>query len=317
MVWETKRHEEEMVALKNQITSLNAEFTTTSQERADKDTKLIELDHLVGQLLSVNETLIAQVSGTRISSIKAATTGNGTGTGTKVLKKKKSFVPRAARMSTASCDAKTEAGSARRRAVSANKGLAASKSMVDEGQQGNKELLGMHEMYVSLANSITGRTGKVSKISGSGSGSKIKKSVGKSSKETPMRRRIIKQQQQREEEEENNNSLLTSSYTTDVGLQEFEKKYMTPSAPHSTPSPSSMLATSTLSSPSPGLNQPELRALINSLEEEFEGLNAQYQRILTLSNGKKSEDTSQELVSVIQRLHKKGEQLRALKSPTH
>jgi hypothetical protein len=339
MVWETKRHEEEMVGLKEQIASLNLQYSTSAQERAEKDAKLIELDHLVGQLLSVNETLICQISGKRISSVKAAAAPRV------VKKKKKSVVPRAAKVGTASSNAKNEAGAARRQAaskisgssVSSSKALAASRSVVEEVAS-KKELLGMHEMYVSLANSITGKSGgtkTVSKLSssssssvgggGGGGGSRIKKSIGKSSKDTQMRRRIIDQQQQgggQQQQQQDDETLLTSasllSEVVNVNLDEFERKYMTPGGGGGggggvhVPSPS----------PSSGLKQPELQSLISSLEEEFEGLNDQYQRILQHSgdkskgNGKRPEDTSQELVSVIQRLHKKGEQLRALKSPT-
>jgi hypothetical protein len=318
MVWETKRHEEEMIALKDQVVSLNAEYSNSAKVRAEKDAKLIELDHLVGQLLSVNETLICQISGKRISSVKAAASAAGV-TKSKPLKKKKkgSVVPRAASKGTASSRAKNEAGVLKRAAATVNSATA-SRTLVEE-QTSKKELLGMHEMYVNLANSITGKTTKtVSKISGSGG--KIKKSIGKSSTDTQMRRRIIEQNIGVDDE-----SMLTSG-TADVGevkvnLEDFEKKYMTPGSTGASTSAtvSAHMTSHVVPTPgisSPGLQQPELKGLINSLEEEFESLNDQYQRILQTSNNKKSEDTSQELVSVIQRLHKKGEQLRALKSPT-
>mmetsp|Transcript_9580 Transcript_9580/g.15922 ORF Transcript_9580/g.15922 Transcript_9580/m.15922 type:complete len:527 (+) Transcript_9580:72-1652(+) len=324
MVWETKRHEEEMVMLKDQVASLNAEYGSSAKARAEKDAKLIELDHLVGQLLSVNETLICQISGKRISSVKAAAAA---AVPKKPAKKKRkgSLVPRAASKGTASSRAKNEAGASKRAAMAS--GSLASRSLVEE-QTSKKELLGMHEMYVNLANSITGKPIKtVTKVSSVGSGDKIKKSIGKSSTDTQMRRRIIDQGNAVEE-----GSVLTAGSgvtgEVNVNLEDFERKYMTPaSGVNGTEQVTSSATTSAhvtshiVPSPgmaSPGLNQPELKTLIHSLEEEFESLNDQYQRILQSSNdkNKKSEDTSQELVSVIQRLHKKGEQLRALKSPT-
>ena len=91
-------------------------------------------------------------------------------------------------------------------------------------------------------------------------------------------------------------------------LEEFESKYHLSENGASTPS-----ATATQQSA-------ELQGVISSLEDEFNSLNAQYQELLTSSNsivgGHGSESQSRELVSVIQKLHKKGEQLRALKSPT-
>jgi hypothetical protein len=59
--------------------------------------------------------------------------------------------------------------------------------------------------------------------------------------------------------------------------------------------------------------------VIASLEDEFSVLNEQYRHLLLSVQVKSpSAETlhAEELVSVIQRLHKKGEQLRALKSPS-
>lgn len=307
MVWESKRHEEEMAALREQIRTLDAEYGNSAKERAAKDAKLLELDHLVGQLLSVNETLICQISGKRISSVKAAAAAP------KPLKKKKKGgavgPPRAASKVTASSAAKQEAGAARRQATAALQAQTSGSSVAEE-HTSKKELLGMHEMYVNIANSITGKVIKtVSKASSGGSGGKIKKSIGKASSDTQMRRRLQDQRSSAEEE-----SVLSSAMSeVNVNLEDFEKKYMTPSSSSSLSQHLQHLP----APPSPSLGQPELKGLINSLEEEFESLNEQYQRILHHSGdkNKRTEDTSQELVTVIQRLHKKGEQLRALKSP--
>ena len=64
----------------------------------------------------------------------------------------------------------------------------------------------------------------------------------------------------------------------------------------------------------------DLRTVIMSLEEEFDALNEQYHRLL---DSVKSEGDpvlearrAEELVTVIKKLHRKGEQLRSLKSPT-
>jgi hypothetical protein len=94
-----------------------------------------------------------------------------------------------------------------------------------------------------------------------------------------------------------------------------------------------------------GSNKEEIQGVIASLEEEFNELNAQYRRLLnsvqtpqgadvsmaksTSGSGYDSSHVSdriakqeniqaqaEEIVHVIQQLHKKGEQLRALKSPT-
>ena len=79
-------------------------------------------------------------------------------------------------------------------------------------------------------------------------------------------------------------------------------------------------------------NADDLQAVIASLEEEFDSLNNQYSYLLSSvkstnnkgvsssvdSNGSSLSahaETAEELVDVIQKLHRKGEQLRQLKSP--
>ena len=312
MVWETKRHEEEMASLRSQIVSLNDQYSSSAKERAEKESKLLELDHLVGQLLSVNETLICQISGKRISSLKAATAPPKVGT---KKKKKKSAAPRAARVGTASSNARSESAAVRRQQLATKKTIEASRSLVEGEKTSKKELLGMHEMYVNLANSITGKKSNTNKVASTAG--KTRKAIGKSSADTKMRLRNAELHERGDDVD----SLITShsAFTEDdvkLNLDDFEKKYMLSS---STPTRSiSHYVHDHGHDTSPGLSQPELKGLIKSLEEEFEGLNDQYQRLLnrTHDSSKSSADTSQELVSVIQRLHKKGEQLRALKSPT-
>eukprot|EP01041_Mallomonas_annulata_P007496 gene7496-15337_t len=58
MVWETKRHDEEMTRLISKVQVLRRELSETSLERLESKKKLEELDTLVRQLLSVNESLI-------------------------------------------------------------------------------------------------------------------------------------------------------------------------------------------------------------------------------------------------------------------
>jgi hypothetical protein len=63
----------------------------------------------------------------------------------------------------------------------------------------------------------------------------------------------------------------------------------------------------------------DLNAVITSLENEFDSLNLQYRQLLsTVQSDSPSEAVqtqAEQIVEVIQKLHKKGEQLRALKSP--
>jgi len=59
----------------------------------------------------------------------------------------------------------------------------------------------------------------------------------------------------------------------------------------------------------------DLKDVISSLEEEFDALNSQYRKLLSSSTIDSETEQADELVNVIQKLHKKGEQLRSLKSP--
>ena len=66
-----------------------------------------------------------------------------------------------------------------------------------------------------------------------------------------------------------------------------------------------------------GLKSPkdDLQSVISSLEDEFESLNNQYRMLLSSAQKPSEESSAEELVDVIHKLHRKGEQLRALKSP--
>ena len=66
-------------------------------------------------------------------------------------------------------------------------------------------------------------------------------------------------------------------------------------------------------------SQEGLQSVILSLEEEFLVLNDQYRSLLSsikLQSPANEVQQEEELVNIIQRLHRKGEQLRNLKSPT-
>ena len=63
IAWETKRHEDEMSSINATLHSLQDELTRACQEKHAQDSKLLELDQLVAQLLAVNEALVAQLTG--------------------------------------------------------------------------------------------------------------------------------------------------------------------------------------------------------------------------------------------------------------
>jgi len=73
LAWETQRHESEMDSLNTRLHSLQEQLLAAVRDKSAQDAKMAETDHLVGQLLSVNETLVGKLTGN--------TKGDGTGKG--------------------------------------------------------------------------------------------------------------------------------------------------------------------------------------------------------------------------------------------
>jgi hypothetical protein len=62
-MWETKRHEDDMDILNTKLRTLQSDLTNLCHEKSIVETRLVELDQLVGQLLLVNESLVVRLSG--------------------------------------------------------------------------------------------------------------------------------------------------------------------------------------------------------------------------------------------------------------
>jgi hypothetical protein len=272
MVWETRRHEEEIYTLKSRIESLTSEASVASLQRVERESKLVELDHLIGQLLGVNETLVNQLSQRSLApSASRATSANGT-------KKKRSLsAPRLAPSSDMAAAVRAS------KSVKEKKPVARVSSKVINGASGGGGLHDMHEMYVSLAKQITGKEASPTGLA----------QPGKKKRITSMKQRALKGKSTPPLPDD-------QSYTSST-MDSLSRRSMGSYPP-----------------PRPPSSTQELQGVIQSLEEEFELLNRQYQHLLQPKMGSSpaygQEERSRELVSVIQRLHKKGEQLRALKS---
>ena len=387
ILWETKRHEETVTFNQKRIQTLQDELSDVCQEKGMADAKLMELDQLVGQLLSVNESLVAQLSGKPLPAHRP-----------KIKKSKKVAVPRAATMSTVAADASR-----------VDKYSTRQHSQLVPVQMGEIEALkSMHKMYANIARTIkrsssparagaSSSTGKKHSSSSnsvaSGGGSAGKKLNTRLSRKKAM---LIDQFN-----EEARNSLehprhshsahsvpasysasatpMTSSGSTAAGsvggggftssprtnsmevrlpkpAVSFDHNYGSSSnndnnnskldmsgdfddyyrrASHTaTPSfTSSAASTSTRHVPDAS-NKADMQGVISALEEEFDALNNQYRKLLsnvqsTTTVGGSGGDLirphvsitpdsiqaqAEQIVDVIQKLHKKGEQLRTLKS---
>lgn len=139
LIWETKHHEEEVSLLNNRVSSLQEELTRVSHEKGNMDGRIVELDQLVGQLLALNESLVAQLSG---KPWKALTPSVGT---KKIKKVKKSSsvssVPRVASLATEASKA-----AAKKVTIQHHKGIEGSD--IDQ-------LRSLHKAYAKMASSLT------------------------------------------------------------------------------------------------------------------------------------------------------------------
>ena len=255
------------------------------------ETKLLELDQLVGQLLSVNEGLVTRLSGNGQKETSPGRGGRkppGTAT-TKKAAPSPAFVPRAASLSTVSFDhSRWMAGGHSGPLVGKAAGGAGGGNVgraLDEAES----LQQMHKMYVDLAQNIT----QASSSSSAG--------VGRHRPASAPGGRVGG-------DDGGNDAHHDPSY------QQHQQQHQ-----HQPFAFGSALRGANGSSGDGGRQRGDLQGIINSMEEEFNVLNAQYRRLLAAVQAQSpSVDSSQaeELVDIIQRLHSKGEQLRALKTPS-
>jgi uncharacterized coiled-coil protein SlyX len=296
------------------LAKLTTSLSQYSIERVEHQSKLVELDHLVGQLLNVNESLVQQLSARTANTSRNAryaivpppsAYANDTKSSTtksKVIKKK---IPRVATMGTVSSQSRLEETSRTMRSSSA------SRARIEEEQINAERLRGMHQMYVNIAKNVLGENSLKSEPVTS---RRRSSSAGKK-KDTAMKQRIEKVKKSKKVDD--------STYA----LDNFECKYGIALNGNAHTSYDSLdnsftreLFDTKISSDDNDhtrVSSEEFKSLIASLEEEFAELNNQYHSILSSSDSQRQngEKTSEQLVSVIQKLHKKGEQLRALKSP--
>lgn len=282
MIFETKRHEEELYTLGQRTESLQIDLANLCDDKAASDNKLHELDQLIGQLLSVNEALVAQLSGKSLQSIVSKS---------KLIKKrpssapKKSVVPNVATHSTVSFNESRASKYDTRR----------QNQMVPVRTDEIQQLQALHKMYKNKVSDLTG----------------------------DKKKKIIKKAT-------NNTELMVKTggvkHTTRLGKKKNDLKNKSEETnyikiPTQTVSFDSLLKSTENNSPviefkkSP-VKDYDLQGVIASLESEFDSLNRQYRLLLSdvQSNSDRAPEAD-ELVEVIQKLHKKGEQLRNLKSP--
>jgi len=324
MVWETKRHDDEMISLNKKLKSLQDELNLAIQEKQLSDSKQVELDQLVTQLLGVNEALVSQLSGKSTSSKPISLPSSSK------LKKKqpiKGLVPRVAGVTTVALEAARTVKYDERR----------QSQLIPVRTDDLEHLKNLHKMYANIASNVTNDKSKKKKSSDDYKQSKTKKPLT----------RLGKKKSELKSKVSSSSSSVTTTKTNGIPSTTLNHKVRipTPSAsfdylmqddsddndddedyeeeeihhhhrPASAPA-SSNYSTRSSAKPTAPAND-ELQEIISSLEDEFDSLNNQYRRLLSSVQTTSSDlesSQAEELVSVIQKLHKKGEILRSLKSP--
>lgn len=359
LLWETKRHEDEVAQLNQRVNALRNEISEASAEKNSTSTTLAELDQLVGQLLSVNESLVAKLSGKPMPA-HTATLGvrKTTKKGGKVQYKdvlnattaaSSLLLPRAAHMATAASTASRAAPKVYGRAG----------QLAEQKNAEIEHLTSLHNMFSKLAKGITKkRLTKPATKSKAAVAAPIKASTG-----TKKTTRIGAKKASTKTSVSVDDSQLNTSSSSKLSTASAPKRKasMDSASANSVSGRNVYIPTASMSVLSPdndssppsayksmggsggsrtgkiitskNSNADDLQAVIASLEDEFDSLNNQYSYLLssvksqpganlgasmdsTNSTGSANADTAEELVDVIQKLHRKGEQLRQLRSPS-
>lgn len=326
IMWETKCREDDMDVLSNKLLSLQDELSNLSDQKNAVQSKLFELDSLVGQLLIVNESLVARLAGKQnVRQHSSPTKSNPKSPTSSSTHQKQNYshtnrhqnqnqnVPSSSRSSNSS---------SRQDEYETGNGFQAA-SMNDNG---HLDLRNMHRMYVDLAKNINIH-GVVEEGAGVGGGSNgqglsSSQNYNHDYEQQQQHQQQHQQQQQQQMHDEpayeydrSPHSRSDSRYDTNDYRGNLEAYY----GNHSSSSTHENKAHTELRSQDFGsVSDRGLQGVINSLEDEFYQLSDQYKETLSKIKAKvpgSEIPLEEELISIIQRLHKKGEQLKTLKSP--
>ena len=75
--WETTKHSEEVNVINSKLVAAQKELERVKAEKVGNDKRVVELDHLVGQLLSINEALVRQIGGDKGAKFRQARSATG------------------------------------------------------------------------------------------------------------------------------------------------------------------------------------------------------------------------------------------------
>lgn len=324
LVWETKRYEEDVEGLQEKIDALQKSIVDCSHEKTSLDMKLFELDQLVGQLLTLNKTLVSQLSG-KPSKTELLSSSNKK---VSVKKKSKTSAVNSVVTNDLSKAAKSVAAAAKR-------------SILIKTPDDVEHLKLMHKMYADMAKSITRSMSPQSRSLSSES--KMRAKISKS----PVSSGNSEFESSAASSRTRMSGKKFRSHSPQVSSTDFRKTQSNDSHNIVLPRPATAIESKSSAVQSPNFsrtnlsnhlsndynnyltdntNKSDLQQMITSLEDEFDSLNKQYRSLLSSVQASSSvvppstspeaiQAQAEEIVSVIQKLHHKGEQLRVLKSP--
>jgi hypothetical protein len=132
LVWENRRHDDEMTALQQRLSKTQDELALYTQDKNGLEIKVAELDQLVSQLLVLNESLVSQLSGRPSKASKSSSSST----------KKKTIVKKSSKSN--------GSGGVNKDVSTAAKALLESSLKTDNVDQ----LKAMHKMYASMAKTM-------------------------------------------------------------------------------------------------------------------------------------------------------------------
>jgi hypothetical protein len=336
MAREARRHDEDVDLLNKQLSHLQTELAAACREKTEVDARLVELDELVAQLLALNEALVAKLSGkpmkkssllsSHMLTDNVSSSISKSKTTTKKTTKKPvngSAVPRAATTPTAA----SEAGKVQKY------DLVKHLQSVHIDPADIDHLTMMHNMYRGLAKTIQGKSktvkGKTGSPSvGAGSGGKQqtrmsrKKQLQKSQPGADITARTLD-----DSDVAYDRSINMSSSFVPTSSQNGSSRKATSLSPARTRVVHTSSLNNSMNSKTGTLSRSGLQDVIGQLEDEFDALNGQYRKLIhdvsssdgasagyDASLGSEPAVQSDELINVIQAMHRKEDQLRSLKS---
>lgn len=315
-----RKHVEEVHQLEANVTELKSQLSAATAQRVETETRLYELDDLVGRLLAVNESLVAYLSGKKVSS--------GQEGPIKMEKQPLKSRPSSAgpeRLSSApssraaTSKVKPPIGYSGKReskdrpakgepTVSSKQSIRTVIPVVASGSTEADQFRKLRDMCASLA--VTAKILSDRSKTADITSSRMRTRISRDRSPVAVRTSDSSGKSSGDSDRRVSSGRMDSraDYTPEFGSEE-RNEYTRPSSPFPRPSPKFTQYPQHLSPSSPTLRQ---------LEADFESLNDRYNELIETvqSDGdpKVQSKYAEELVSIIKQLHRKGEQLRDLKS---